>query len=101
MPTNLHKGIKYTKTEVIYYKWPKYIYQHFQFLGPPKYTQIEISGMKMYLLATLLYIYATEKSEAIACARSCRSSWLTRWWTRKDKSEKNGGPRRRRVTRGR
>jgi hypothetical protein len=29
------------------------------------------------------HCHATEKSEAIACARSSRSSWLTRWWTRK------------------
>jgi hypothetical protein len=26
---------------------------------------------------------ATEKSEAIACAKRCRSSRLARWWTRK------------------
>jgi hypothetical protein len=31
---------------------------------------------------------ATEKSEAIACARRCRSSRLTRWWTQKESSEK-------------
>jgi hypothetical protein len=38
------------------------------------------------------HCHATEKSEAIDCARSCQSSWLTRWWTQKEK-EKNGGPR--------
>jgi hypothetical protein len=30
------------------------------------------------------------KSEAIACARRCRSSQLTGWWTRKEKYEKIG-----------
>jgi hypothetical protein len=30
------------------------------------------------------HCHATEKSEAIACARSCGSSRLTRWWTRKE-----------------
>jgi hypothetical protein len=29
------------------------IYQHFPFQGPPKYTQIEIFGLKIYHLATL------------------------------------------------
>jgi hypothetical protein len=29
------------------------------------------------------HCHVTEKSEAIANARSCRSSRLTRWWTRK------------------
>jgi hypothetical protein len=28
------------------------------------------------------------KSEAIACAWRCQSSWLTRWWTPKEWSEK-------------
>jgi hypothetical protein len=28
--------------------------------------------------------HVTEKSEAIACARRCRSSQLTEWWTQKD-----------------
>jgi hypothetical protein len=27
------------------------------------------------------HCHAAEKSEAIACARRCQSSWLTRWWT--------------------
>jgi hypothetical protein len=45
------------------------------------------------------HCHATEKSEAIACARSCRSPWVTRWWTLKRIIEKNGGPRRRRGTR--
>jgi hypothetical protein len=31
--------------------------------------------------------HATEKPEAIACARRCRSSWLTRWWTQKWRAE--------------
>jgi hypothetical protein len=35
--------------------------------------------------------HATEKSGAIACARSCRSSWLTGWWTRKEQLEKIKG----------
>jgi hypothetical protein len=30
----------------------------------------------------------TEKSEAIACARRCRSSRLTRWWTKKNNRKK-------------
>jgi hypothetical protein len=30
------------------------------------------------------HCHATEKSEAIACARRCRSSRLTRWWTQKE-----------------
>jgi hypothetical protein len=30
------------------------------------------------------HCHATEISEAIACTRSCWSSWLTRWWTPKD-----------------
>jgi hypothetical protein len=34
---------------------------------------------------------ATEKLEAIACARRCRSSRLTRWWTQKEQSEKMEG----------
>jgi hypothetical protein len=33
------------------------------------------------------HCHATEKSEAIACARRCWSSRLTRWWTQKDQSE--------------
>jgi hypothetical protein len=31
---------------------------------------------------------ATEKSEAIACARRCQSSRSTGWWTRKEQLEK-------------
>jgi hypothetical protein len=31
------------------------------------------------------------QSEAIACARRCRSSRLTGWWTRKEESEKMEG----------
>jgi hypothetical protein len=34
------------------------------------------------------HCHATEKSEAIACARRCRSSWLTRWWTPKNNQKK-------------
>jgi hypothetical protein len=30
------------------------------------------------------HCHATEKSEAIACARRYRSSCLTRWWTQKN-----------------
>jgi hypothetical protein len=33
-------------------------------------------------------LLATEKSEAIEFARSCRSSWLTRWWTQKNNLKK-------------
>jgi hypothetical protein len=32
--------------------------------------------------------HVTEKSEAVACARRCRSSQLTGWWTPKEESEK-------------
>jgi hypothetical protein len=35
-------------------------------------------------LVTYADMDATEKSEAIACARRCWSSRLTRWWTRKE-----------------
>jgi hypothetical protein len=45
------------------------------------------------------HCHATEKTEAIACARRCRSSRLTRWWTQMN-NRKNGWPRRR-GTRGR
>jgi hypothetical protein len=34
------------------------------------------------------HCHATEKSEAIACARRCRSSQLTRWWTQKNNQKK-------------
>jgi hypothetical protein len=30
------------------------------------------------------HCHAAEKSEAIACARRCWSSQLTRWWTKKN-----------------
>jgi hypothetical protein len=39
-------------TITIFYK----IKQHFPFQGTPKYTQIEIFGMQMYHLATLLQL---------------------------------------------
>jgi hypothetical protein len=35
--------------------------------------------------------HATEKSEAIACARRCRSHRLAGWWTQKEYSEKMEG----------
>jgi hypothetical protein len=47
------------------------------------------------------HCHATEKSEAIACARRCQSSWLIRWWAKKNNLEKMGGLRRRKGTRGR
>jgi hypothetical protein len=34
------------------------------------------------------HCHAIEKSEAIACARRCRSSWLTRRWTEKNNWKK-------------
>jgi hypothetical protein len=34
------------------------------------------------------HCHATEKSEAIACARRCRSSWLTGRWTKKNNRKK-------------
>jgi hypothetical protein len=34
------------------------------------------------------HCHATEKSEAIACARRCRSSRLTRRWTEKNNRKK-------------
>jgi hypothetical protein len=30
----------------------------------------------------------TEKSEAIACARRCRSSWMAGWWLKKNNQKK-------------
>jgi hypothetical protein len=39
---------------------------HIPFLGPPKYTQIGIFGMKIYHLATLFYI-PTTNSAAHVC----------------------------------
>jgi hypothetical protein len=30
------------------------------------------------------HCHATEKLEATACARRCRSSWLAGWWTQKE-----------------
>jgi hypothetical protein len=44
--------------------------------------------MKNQLFSFERHCHVTEKSEAIACARSCRSSRLTRWWTQKVLSEK-------------
>jgi hypothetical protein len=37
------------------------------------------------------HCHATEKSEAIACARRCRPSRLTRWWTKKNNWKKMEG----------
>jgi hypothetical protein len=34
------------------------LYQHFTFKGPRNYTQIEDFGMKIYHLATLVYVLA-------------------------------------------
>jgi hypothetical protein len=34
------------------------------------------------------HCHAAEKSEAIACARRCRSSRLTRWWIKKINQKK-------------
>jgi hypothetical protein len=34
------------------------------------------------------HCHATAKSEAIACARRCQSSLLTRWWTKKNNCKK-------------
>jgi hypothetical protein len=44
---------------------------------------------------------ATEKSEAIACARRCRSSRLTRWWTKKNNRKKWKAEEEEKGTRGR
>jgi hypothetical protein len=38
------------------------------------------------------HCHATEKSEAIACVRRCRSSRFTRWWTQKKIIGKRGSP---------
>jgi hypothetical protein len=48
-----------------------------------------------------LHCHATEKSEAIACARRCRLSRLRGGWKRKEELDKNGGLRSRTGTRGR
>jgi hypothetical protein len=42
-----------------------------------------IRNEKPIVLFEKRHCHATEKSEAIACARRCRSSRLTRWWTQK------------------
>jgi hypothetical protein len=44
--------------------------------------------MKKTIVLFERHCHATEKSEAIACARRCRSSWLTRWWTKKNNWKK-------------
>jgi hypothetical protein len=51
---------------------------------------IHITNRRQFLPFILINrsFHATEKSEAIACARRCRSSRLTRWWTQKEYSEK-------------
>jgi hypothetical protein len=36
----------------------------------------------------VLFCHATEKFEAISCARRCRSSRLTRWWTQNNNLKK-------------
>jgi hypothetical protein len=51
-------GKKYTKLPQHYQMAIKIsndhkIYQHFPYQGPPKFTQIGIFGLKIYLLATL------------------------------------------------
>jgi hypothetical protein len=60
---------------------------------------VEFDPMKKPIVLFERHCHAVEKSEAIACARRCRSSQLTRWWTKKIIG-KNGGPRRRIGTRG-
>jgi hypothetical protein len=44
-----------TISPAIYIPHGRNIYQHFPFQGPPKYTLIEIFGMQMWHLATLLW----------------------------------------------
>jgi hypothetical protein len=40
--------------------------------------------MKKPIVISERHCHATEKSEAIACARICQSSWLTGWWNGKE-----------------
>jgi hypothetical protein len=55
LPRNYQMTMKYTKwTQYIYITSVHRIYQPFPFQGPPKFTQIGIFVLKMYLLATLL-----------------------------------------------
>jgi hypothetical protein len=73
---------------------------HIGFKTWPKMS--EIRQIRLYRKGQLLKrtfswrknCHTTVKSEAIACARRCRSSWLTGWWTRKrriKKMEEQGG----------
>jgi hypothetical protein len=43
-----------------------------------------LSAMKKINVLFERHCHGTDKSEAIACARSCLSSQLTRWWTQKE-----------------
>jgi hypothetical protein len=44
--------------------------------------------MKKTIVLFERHCHATEKSEAIACARRCWSFRLTRWWTKKNNRKK-------------
>jgi hypothetical protein len=52
MTTNIPNGHKHTYFAKKYTNYPQ-IHQYFPFMGSPKFTQIGISGMKIYHLATL------------------------------------------------
>jgi hypothetical protein len=64
-PQIYQMAIKYRKMDVNNSKWPMnipnahWIYQHFLFQGPPKYTQNGIFGLKIYHLATLAVMSAS------------------------------------------
>jgi hypothetical protein len=49
---------------------------------------VEFDPMKKPIVLFERHCHAVEKSEAIACARRCRSSQLTRWWTKKNNWKK-------------
>jgi hypothetical protein len=44
--------------------------------------------MKKPIVLFERHCHATEKSEAIACASRCLSSWLTGRWTKKNNQKK-------------
>jgi hypothetical protein len=45
-------------------------------------TFVELIDLKLHLIR-----HATVKSEAIACARRCRSSRLTGWWKKNNQKK--------------
>jgi hypothetical protein len=45
----------------------------------------------MYKISKFVYSVRNAGRQTIACARRCRSSWLTGWWTQKEQAEKMEG----------